>query len=251
MSKIKNPNEDLLIPKWITVDYFEKVLTNDGEIFEKISNFTPVAATSAGENFTSIILRIHLGLELKDGSKRHKTYIMKTMLDDEHGGSKVNEMDLFPKELLMYEKYLPAFEELYRSAGKPKKLAPRCLFAETRDNGINFVFEDLSCKGFVNAERIKGLNMDEMRRSLQMLAEFHAATVVYFEKNGPYPDIYKFSFVKESGYEGQQKLFNMRAEEYKEAMKTWGLKDIDKYLGKFREYSKTPYPRFYFKHVLC
>ncbi|XP_053959816.1 uncharacterized protein LOC128864258 isoform X2 [Anastrepha ludens] len=215
MGEITNPNENLCVPKWISADYFVKVLEKDGEDYAEISKFTAVAATPP------------------DGSRKHKTYVMKTMLDDDCGGREINNLEMFPKELEMYAKFLPAFEKLYKDVGKPVKLAPRCLLAEARDNRINFVFEDLIPKGFVNADRKKGLNMDGMRRTLQKLAEFHAASAVYFEKNGPYPENFKFSIVKENGYESFKQIFDAKVLQFKEAMATWGLKDADKYLEKF------------------
>uniref|UniRef100_A0A0A1XS26 Uncharacterized oxidoreductase dhs-27 n=1 Tax=Zeugodacus cucurbitae TaxID=28588 RepID=A0A0A1XS26_ZEUCU len=220
------------IPKWINVDYFKPILKNDGEDYRKIMKFTPVAAIGPGENFVSVMLRIHLDLELKDGSKKHKTYVMKTMLEDEAGSDVIERLELFPKELDMYGIFLPAFEKLYKDAGKPVQFAPRCLLTETKGNRMNFVFEDLSVKGYRNVDRIKGLNMDQMSRALQKLAEFHAASVVYYEQRGPYPEKYKFGFVQETDYAHQKELFEMRIIQFKEAMKGWGLKDVDKYFKK-------------------
>jgi len=60
-----NPNEHLHIPKWVNEDYFLPILQKDVEIFDKIVNFTPIAATAPGENYTSIMIRVIVDILLK------------------------------------------------------------------------------------------------------------------------------------------------------------------------------------------
>jgi len=67
--KIINPNEHLEIPKWINEEYFLQVLQKDEPEYKKILNFKPVAAIPPGENFTSIMLRIHFDLQMKGEKK--------------------------------------------------------------------------------------------------------------------------------------------------------------------------------------
>jgi len=63
--EIVNPNENLVIPDWITEKYFKAVLDKDEPNHVKVLKFTPVAAIPPGENFTSVMLRIHIDLEMK------------------------------------------------------------------------------------------------------------------------------------------------------------------------------------------
>lgn len=63
--EIKNPNEHLAIPEWITEEYFKSVLDKDEPDHVKVLKFTPVAAIPPGGNFTSVMLRIYIDLELK------------------------------------------------------------------------------------------------------------------------------------------------------------------------------------------
>lgn len=60
-----NPNECLHIPKWVNEDYFLPILEKDVQNFGKIVNFTPVAATAPGENYTSIMIRVIVDVLLK------------------------------------------------------------------------------------------------------------------------------------------------------------------------------------------
>ncbi|XP_020811615.1 uncharacterized protein LOC110186689 [Drosophila serrata] len=230
---IINPNEHLEIPKWINGIYFEQVLQKDEPNYEKILSFNPVAAIPPGENFTSIMLRIHFDLQMKDGTTKHKTYIFKTMLAEERGGKEIREGGIFDKELMMYQTYLPAFEELYRAAGEQIQLAPKCLHTDQRENGIHFVFEDLGVKHFQNVDRIQGLDLIHMKRSLQKLAEFHAAAAVYAEKNGSYPDHFEEGFIAKDKVELHEQGFHVKARSYHKAMAGWGLEDQEKYIKSF------------------
>lgn len=64
-SDIFNPNDSLHIPDWINAEYFQDVLKKDEPDFVTVKKFTPTAAIPPGENFTSIMLRIHMDLEMK------------------------------------------------------------------------------------------------------------------------------------------------------------------------------------------
>lgn len=63
--EILNPNEDLIIPSWVNVDYFKDILSKDEPDVKSVENFTPIAAVPPGDNFTSIMLRIHMDLKMK------------------------------------------------------------------------------------------------------------------------------------------------------------------------------------------
>ncbi|BFF89754.1 uncharacterized protein DMAD_08433 [Drosophila madeirensis] len=102
MSKIENPNEKLVIPKWLNEDKFKTVLAKDVPSYSRILEFTPVAAIPPGSNFTFILVRVHLHLELKDGSLKTQSYVVKTTLEFDKGGRLVEEFRYFQKEQQMY-----------------------------------------------------------------------------------------------------------------------------------------------------
>lgn len=64
-SVIVNPNEHLDIPPWINAEYFKDIVARDESDAVAIKTFTPTAAIPPGENFASVMLRIHLDLEMK------------------------------------------------------------------------------------------------------------------------------------------------------------------------------------------
>ncbi|XP_075145280.1 uncharacterized protein LOC142220177 [Haematobia irritans] len=233
-NEIINPNENLYIPPWINADYFKDILAKDEPDTVMVKKCTPVAAIPPGENFASTMLRIHMDLEMKDGSIKYKSYILKTMMEDDKGGAVINKLSLFPKEMEMYEKYLPAFEKLYEAVGWNIRLAPKCLHVEKTNNVINFVFEDLTQRKFKNIDRIIGCDMNHMKHALRKLAEFHAASAVYEYKNGSFPEDFQYGFVdSRKGKEFLRFLYETKCDSYKQAMATWGMENSEEYIKKF------------------
>ncbi|XP_017079837.1 uncharacterized protein LOC108113673 [Drosophila eugracilis] len=221
--KIESPNESLVIPKWLNKSKFESVLAKDEPDYSKITNFTAVAAVPPGGNFTSVMLRVYLDLEMKGGTQKRKSYVVKTTLDSDKGGKAVEEMRCFQKEQHMYSTYLPEFEKLYREAGHPIQLMPKCLEIGEMEGKLYIIFEDLAAQNYVGADRNKGVNMEHMRMSLRKLAELHAASVIYRERHGPYHIDFDHGFAKKDNIQHSIRGFEVKAPEYKAAMKTWGM----------------------------
>ncbi|XP_065366619.1 uncharacterized protein LOC135959585 [Calliphora vicina] len=222
-----NPNLHLDIPKWINEKYFENILKKDVANFKKILKFTTIPATPPGENYTSIMLRIKMDIELDDGFTEQKSYIMKTMLDNDKGGTFINTLNLFPKEKLMYETILPQLESLYEEYGSKVKFAPKCHWIEDKSGRITLVQEDLLTKKFRNINRLKGFDMVHMKRVLEKLAEFHAASVVLQERISSYPKEFTNTYLP-ANYQ-KSKSYQARVHSYKAAMASWGLEDYEKY----------------------
>lgn len=65
------------IPEWITENYFKTVLDKDEPDHVKVLKFTPVAAIPPGENFTSIMLRIYIDLEMNGKTRKSLVCILK------------------------------------------------------------------------------------------------------------------------------------------------------------------------------
>ncbi|KAH8362813.1 hypothetical protein KR084_001278 [Drosophila pseudotakahashii] len=228
-----NPNEHLVIPEWINEDYFRPILEKDVTNFDKIVNFTPIAATAPGENYTSIMVRVVIDLLFKDGSQGVISYILKTGLDINKGGAMVNQMGMFPKEKEMYKDIIPQFVKLYKEAGLDIELAPKCAHVEETPERITLVFEDLSRRNFRNFDRLKGFDLPHIRCVLRKLAELHAASAVYRELCGPYDEnFYKSLFTAENKAMAT-KITEMRNPGFLKAMREWGIPDVEKYIRKY------------------
>ncbi|XP_022222766.2 uncharacterized protein LOC111074331 [Drosophila obscura] len=231
MSTIENPNESLVIPKWLNEDKFLALLAKDVPNFGRILQFTPVAAIPPGSNFTSILVRVYLHLELNDGSLKSQSYVVKSTLEFDKGGRLVEEFRYFQKEQQMYSTYLPAFEQLYREAGHAIQLVPKCLEIGEMDGYLYFIFEDLSSQQFVTVDRSKGLDMQHMSLSLRKLAKLHAASVVYENRHGSYPIDFEHGFAHKDNTEHSKRGFEAKVKEYTAAMQTWGIEE--RYLKNF------------------
>lgn len=151
-------------------------------------------------------------------------------MDSDKGGDLIEGMSLFPKEKQMYQDDIPKFIELYKNAGIEIELAPKCLHIEESSKGIVLVLEDLKRQNFHNVDRLKGLDMNHMRRVLVRIAEFHAASVVLHERNGPYNEMYQKSMYNESNRELFEYLGKARLEQYINAMRQWDMPDVEEYI---------------------
>ncbi|XP_034484889.1 uncharacterized protein LOC117789849 [Drosophila innubila] len=229
--KLENPNEFLVIPKWINEDYFRPIIEKDVKDFRSIKNFTPIAATQPGDNYTSVMVRVIVDIELKDSSEQQVSYILKTTLEMDKGGDLVAGMNLFPKEKQMYQVHIPNFVRLYKEAGVDIELAPKCVHIDESPEGITLVLEDLKQQNFENVDRLKGFDMEHMRRVIRKVAELHAASAVTYEQNGPYDEMYSRSLYSESNRHMFEGLGKMRHQQYIKAMREWPLPDVEEYIA--------------------
>lgn len=115
--------------------------------------------------------------------------MLKTTHSEEMLSAKnVSEMGLFSKEIEIYRDIIPKFTKLYADKGVFINFAPK-MYTLSRNPGVeNVVLEDLKPKGFVNADRLKGLDQEHVESVLKLMAKYHAASAVSFENNGPYPE---------------------------------------------------------------
>lgn len=148
------------------------------------------------------------------------------------GSEFVKSMNLFPKEMKMYSHYLPKFEELYKEAGVHVELAPNCLWCEELPERSTLVLEDLRLHNFKNMDRLNGFDSKYAKLVVQKLAELHAASAVYEEINGPYEAMFHGSFLNETNKPMFAAMYGPRTEGYKNAMREWGLQDLEKYFEK-------------------
>ncbi|XP_073842637.1 uncharacterized protein [Musca autumnalis] len=232
-TEIINPNEYLHIPEWINEAYFTPILEKDVDNFKEISKFTRVAATAPGENYTSIMVRVVIDVILTDGAAQQISYILKTVLEGNNQGSEfIKSMNMFPKEMKMYSDYLVKFEKLYKDAGVEIQLSPKCLLAEETPERTVLIMEDLSKENFKNMDRLKGFDAKYSRLVLQKLAEFHAASAVCEEINGPYDDLFLRSFLSDANKHIFAAMYDSNTDGWFRAMREWGLEEMDKFVEK-------------------
>lgn len=132
----------------------------------------------------------------------------------------------------MYANYIPQFEQLFKENGLSVKLSPTCLHLDETPERVTLVMEDLKPQKYFNIDRLKGFNMEYMKIVLNKLAEFHAASAVYQEKNGPFEALFRASFFDESNRSLFAAFYEPRKKLFQQAMLEWGLEEVEKYIAK-------------------
>jgi hypothetical protein len=80
-------------------------------------------ATGANENYISVLYRVIIKIEFKDGRRETVRVIVKAMLEILPEDFK--KFNVFYRERRMYEKFLPIFEETWKCAGTEVQFGPR------------------------------------------------------------------------------------------------------------------------------
>lgn len=154
------------------------------------------------------------------------------MLEKSAGADYAKSMNLFPKEMEIYQSVLPKFEALYQEAGREITLSPKCIFIDEISENITIIMEDLARRKFKNVNRLEGLDMQHMHHGLSKLAEFHAASVVWNEHYGPFKEKFLKGFFKNENRKMYKEFHKSREEILRKAMIGWGLDDPEYYLAK-------------------
>lgn len=177
------------VPQWITKDYFLDILAKEVENFENIQKFAPTSACEFGEGATSDLVRVQFEVQLKDGSSKPFSLMMKSKKQLSVDSDKIVAVaGNFTKENEVYDKLLPAFEKLYSDKGKRKTFSPKSFKLSKEPPVETVVLEDLGPQHFQMENSSKGLDLKKMKQTLETVAEFHAASAVYVEKHGWFSD---------------------------------------------------------------
>jgi Ecdysteroid kinase-like family len=184
------------LPEWLNTQFFEEILS-------KHHNLTPAdytvkqletkLATAKGDNYASVMYRCGLEVVLQaDQTIRSFSFIVKclpptTGMSDEF----MKAFNLFPKEVKMYQDVVPSFEKVLGEHDIKVKFGATCYKAQLGDPTDVIVMEDLAERGYKMANRRLGLDMEHTQLILRKMAQWHAASAVLYERNGPYDECFK------------------------------------------------------------
>lgn len=126
---------------------------------------------------------------LVDGSTIPKFFILKT----QHESALYKELtegieDCFTTEHIVYQQLMPAFEKLYRDAGKEIKFAAK--YHKLPTDKSHMLLEDLCPLNFRNASRLDCFDMEHTKQVLKKLAEWHAVSAVHKENIEKYDEVF-------------------------------------------------------------
>lgn len=131
---------------------------------------------------------------------------------------------VFEKESEMYLNILPEFEKIFKENGRSVKFGARCYKTTSSPNTI--VLEDLKPKGFFNINRMNGMDMVQTKAALDKLAQFHAVSACFVEKNGPFRALFNDGMFPPQMVEVFNGLLQNFWTPFSAAMKQWeGLEE--------------------------
>lgn len=123
-------NNSVIVPNWLSNSFFREIIQEecDSENVEVV-DLKVEPANNKGENFSSIMLRAEIKATIGfDANKNEyglsRSYIVKL---DPVGLTRdvMNKFSVFPKEIEMYTKILPALSQLYQDIGEEIIFSPR------------------------------------------------------------------------------------------------------------------------------
>ncbi|XP_063227494.1 uncharacterized protein LOC134533775 [Bacillus rossius redtenbacheri] len=171
---------DVEPPEWLNKQYIERAL-REGENKEiNVKKINVHSATSAGDNFCSIVFRVTVTYEINCGTKVKvytKSLIVKTPPEEENAKKIVAENDAFLTEIEVLRKVIPKFHRLLNAPPSERNisLAAKC-YHHTDKPHYTLVLEDLCQSGFKMAQNTLGLDLDHSKLVVSHLGLIHAAS---------------------------------------------------------------------------
>lgn len=169
---------------WLDEEFVRSILSKEQDIENStIESYRCEFASQTGENYSSILYRLKVNLNL-DGTIREKSYIIKCMQSpDSDMGKLLKEFGLFKKEFAMYSKTLTEIENALKNIGSELQIAPK-LFHTMNGSYEILVIEDLQSLGYQLANRLVGMDLEHCQMVFKMLAKYHA-TSMFLNKQNP------------------------------------------------------------------
>lgn len=176
---------------WLTQSYMENVLRK----YYKDPNLDVQCisleyAASAGDSYCGIVLRVFVEFDSKIEKCKKKSFIVKTIVWDQLSESTLKNMYITQKEIFSYDILLPAIKALLSRIGEGTDHFPDTVYVNYETETL--IMEDLTPKGYIMKNRLKGLDRDHVLIAMKKLAQVHAASAVLHEKNKEIYDMFTF-----------------------------------------------------------
>lgn len=101
--------------------------------------------------------------------------------------------NFFNVENTVYIDILPKLEGLYKSKGLDITFAPKAFKLDSQKEpklANTVLMNDLGQDGFKNLNRLECLDLEQTKFVLKKLAQFHAASAMFVQVHGPFPDVF-------------------------------------------------------------
>lgn len=185
MSALVENTSSPIQPKWLNEIFLQKCLQEKYWSEEiSIKSFSAQPATAKGENFLSDIIRVKATYSRSGDSfctTKDVSLITKIASKDPNVLECVSSMNIYNKEMDMYENILPKVNGVLRRHSEFEKIFPETICINREYDAI--VFEDLGASGFAISKKKSGYDLDHVKMILIKLAKFNAANAVLEEEN--------------------------------------------------------------------
>ncbi|KAM7362729.1 uncharacterized protein ACRADG_013297 [Cochliomyia hominivorax] len=226
-------------PEWVNETLFIDVVRADCENFEKILKFTISPATNAGDNYSSIMLKIVIDIELKDHTTRSLSYMLKIPPAGENTKAIMDVFKTFEREMKAYNEIIPEIERVYKErTGHDIAFAPITHKLKLNSENEYLLMENLRVKGFQNCDRLQGLDLKHTEAALKKLAEFHAISAYLFETRGKFPEVFEHSTYTEDTAEVRKKINDAFLKLHVECVRQY--EGHEKYIDKLETFINDP-----------
>ncbi|XP_062564126.1 uncharacterized protein LOC134226977 [Armigeres subalbatus] len=187
---------EVKVDGWRNLNFFKDVVSQDLALPEKefqLRHLSVADGTDKQSGFMSLLHRVVVDVELKDGISMRRSYIVKEKSNQVFGGDLVDKYNVFEKEIEAYQKLIPELEKLFQYK---VKFGPKFYKAVTEPFTV-MVMEDLVASGYSMKDCGNRLDLLDSKLVLSKLAKFHAASAVYFKQNGAFPKLFKTGMYSE------------------------------------------------------
>ncbi|XP_073842738.1 uncharacterized protein [Musca autumnalis] len=201
-----NDSVSSIVPKWIEAKLFETTLKEVESEFKDIIDFKVDAALAPGENYATVMLKAEFVIKLNDDSTKPISFMLKVGHDTEFFREMMKNHDIFAAESGMYRDIVPEMEQIFADIGVSVKFGAKSYTLPIQQPYI--LLENLKEKGFRNANRLDGLDMDHVKSVLQKMAQWHAASAARVATKGMYPEVYNHGFLHPKSFDLLKGIFD-------------------------------------------
>lgn len=190
-------------------------------------------AIAKGNNFLGVLTRIKV-TGSKDGELTEINLISKMPIDDENILEKFPLWEVFHREIFVYTKLKPLYDELQNNLPESVKFKfANCYYTDLERNKECIILEDLTKVNFLVHPRLKRVDIDLARTTVREIAKLHALSFILERTN---PEKYKFvvdncydlaskEWNAEEKREENLKFLNFRLDEARSALEREDLKE--------------------------
>ncbi|KAJ8896232.1 hypothetical protein PR048_001575 [Dryococelus australis] len=165
---------------WLDDTFVKKVLQRmNGDTEVSVLHLHIAMATLPGENYFSLMYRVHVEFSRGGEPMESMFFIVKTLPESEVVQKMVLNCGIFSRETSVYSSLLPALLALLdnRAPGCFPQFAAKGLYYEVSPVHL-LAMEDLKASGFSTACRQQGLDLTHCRLVMETLGRFHGASAV-------------------------------------------------------------------------